>query len=122
MSQFEKLKKEKNITYTPNSIRRTDFIFFSPQTQQLDPEELTNSNLLSVRKPTVGRTHSLPNDSYMFLPPQVVGPKDQAQSVTQSQGPQHIESSHRNQSGTDIRHYQLQLISQVCVENAIKMS
>ncbi|NXH23866.1 CAC1G protein, partial [Myiagra hebetior] len=26
-------------------------------------------DLLSVRKPTVGRTHSLPNDSYMFQPP-----------------------------------------------------
>uniref|UniRef100_A0A672UWY7 Voltage-dependent T-type calcium channel subunit alpha n=1 Tax=Strigops habroptila TaxID=2489341 RepID=A0A672UWY7_STRHB len=27
------------------------------------------SDLLSVRKPSVGRTHSLPNDSYMFQPP-----------------------------------------------------
>uniref|UniRef100_A0A8C3PGG4 Voltage-dependent T-type calcium channel subunit alpha-1G n=1 Tax=Chrysemys picta bellii TaxID=8478 RepID=A0A8C3PGG4_CHRPI len=26
-------------------------------------------DLLSVRKPSVGRTHSLPNDSYMFQPP-----------------------------------------------------
>ncbi|XP_075889957.1 voltage-dependent T-type calcium channel subunit alpha-1G isoform X3 [Nelusetta ayraudi] len=70
------------------------------KTQQLDPEELADSNLLSVRKPTVGRTHSLPNDSYMFLPPQPVGLTEQAQPVTQSQGPQHIESSHRNQSGS----------------------
>uniref|UniRef100_A0A8B9CC82 Voltage-dependent T-type calcium channel subunit alpha-1G n=1 Tax=Anser brachyrhynchus TaxID=132585 RepID=A0A8B9CC82_9AVES len=29
----------------------------------------TGSDLLSVRKPSVGRTRSLPNDSYMFQPP-----------------------------------------------------
>ncbi|XP_077643490.1 voltage-dependent T-type calcium channel subunit alpha-1G isoform X4 [Lonchura striata] len=28
-----------------------------------------SKDLLSVRKPSVGRTHSLPNDSYMFQPP-----------------------------------------------------
>nr|XP_048673824.1 voltage-dependent T-type calcium channel subunit alpha-1G isoform X10 [Caretta caretta] len=28
-----------------------------------------SKHLLSVRKPSVGRTHSLPNDSYMFQPP-----------------------------------------------------
>ncbi|XP_043384314.1 voltage-dependent T-type calcium channel subunit alpha-1G isoform X3 [Chelonia mydas] len=28
-----------------------------------------SQDLLSVRKPSVGRTHSLPNDSYMFQPP-----------------------------------------------------
>ncbi|NXH09836.1 CAC1G protein, partial [Bucco capensis] len=28
-----------------------------------------HKDLLSVRKPSVGRTHSLPNDSYMFQPP-----------------------------------------------------
>ncbi|XP_075759899.1 voltage-dependent T-type calcium channel subunit alpha-1G isoform X5 [Pelodiscus sinensis] len=28
-----------------------------------------SKDLLSVRKPAVGRTHSLPNDSYMFQPP-----------------------------------------------------
>uniref|UniRef100_A0A663E5S1 Voltage-dependent T-type calcium channel subunit alpha n=1 Tax=Aquila chrysaetos chrysaetos TaxID=223781 RepID=A0A663E5S1_AQUCH len=32
----------------------------------LSPEQ---DDLLSVRKPSVGRTHSLPNDSYMFQPP-----------------------------------------------------
>uniref|UniRef100_A0A8C3ATN3 Voltage-dependent T-type calcium channel subunit alpha n=1 Tax=Cyclopterus lumpus TaxID=8103 RepID=A0A8C3ATN3_CYCLU len=36
--------------------------------EQLDPGEPLEDNLLSVRKPVVGRTHSLPNDSYMFLP------------------------------------------------------
>uniref|UniRef100_A0A3Q4HDD5 Voltage-dependent T-type calcium channel subunit alpha n=1 Tax=Neolamprologus brichardi TaxID=32507 RepID=A0A3Q4HDD5_NEOBR len=40
---------------------------------QLDPGVLRDDNLLSVRKPAVGRTHSLPNDSYMFLSPQPVG-------------------------------------------------
>ncbi|NXL78505.1 CAC1G protein, partial [Leptocoma aspasia] len=30
---------------------------------------VTVKDLLSVRKPSVGRTHSLPNDSYMFQPP-----------------------------------------------------
>uniref|UniRef100_A0A8C3J2X0 Voltage-dependent T-type calcium channel subunit alpha-1G n=1 Tax=Chrysemys picta bellii TaxID=8478 RepID=A0A8C3J2X0_CHRPI len=37
-----------------------------------DNDTLTLSpskDLLSVRKPSVGRTHSLPNDSYMFQPP-----------------------------------------------------
>ncbi|NXI19063.1 CAC1G protein, partial [Irena cyanogastra] len=31
--------------------------------------QVTVKDLLSVRKPSVGRTHSLPNDSYMFQPP-----------------------------------------------------
>uniref|UniRef100_A0A8D2QBY9 Voltage-dependent T-type calcium channel subunit alpha-1G n=1 Tax=Zonotrichia albicollis TaxID=44394 RepID=A0A8D2QBY9_ZONAL len=30
---------------------------------------MPGNDLLSVRKPSVGRTHSLPNDSYMFQPP-----------------------------------------------------
>uniref|UniRef100_A0A663E6M2 Voltage-dependent T-type calcium channel subunit alpha-1G n=1 Tax=Aquila chrysaetos chrysaetos TaxID=223781 RepID=A0A663E6M2_AQUCH len=33
------------------------------------PTEGSGKDLLSVRKPSVGRTHSLPNDSYMFQPP-----------------------------------------------------
>ncbi|XP_071429427.1 voltage-dependent T-type calcium channel subunit alpha-1G [Pithys albifrons albifrons] len=36
-----------------------------PHTLTLSPSK----DLLSVRKPSVGRTHSLPNDSYMFQPP-----------------------------------------------------
>ncbi|XP_037133198.1 voltage-dependent T-type calcium channel subunit alpha-1G isoform X8 [Syngnathus acus] len=37
-------------------------------------EEVTSEdNLLSVRKPAVGRAHSLPNDSYMFFPQQAFG-------------------------------------------------
>uniref|UniRef100_A0A3Q1HAQ8 Voltage-dependent T-type calcium channel subunit alpha n=1 Tax=Anabas testudineus TaxID=64144 RepID=A0A3Q1HAQ8_ANATE len=39
----------------------------------LDPGEPMEDNHLSVRKPTVGRTHSLPNDSYMFHPLQPFG-------------------------------------------------
>lgn len=35
-----------------------------------DPLSLSpNKGLLSVKKSSVGRTHSLPNDSYMFQPP-----------------------------------------------------
>ncbi|XP_050979976.1 voltage-dependent T-type calcium channel subunit alpha-1G isoform X10 [Labeo rohita] len=37
-----------------------------PDPQQ--PDELTDEHLLYVKKTSVGRTHSLPNDSYMFLP------------------------------------------------------
>uniref|UniRef100_A0A4W6CPQ3 Voltage-dependent T-type calcium channel subunit alpha n=1 Tax=Lates calcarifer TaxID=8187 RepID=A0A4W6CPQ3_LATCA len=42
-----------------------DSFLSSPQPEQLDPGEPLGDNLLSVRKPTVGRTHSLPNDSYI---------------------------------------------------------
>ncbi|XP_019111074.2 voltage-dependent T-type calcium channel subunit alpha-1G isoform X4 [Larimichthys crocea] len=71
------------------------------KTEQLDPGEPLEDNLLSVRKPTVGRTHSLPNDSYMFLPPQPFGqPATPAQLLAQSQGPQHILGTHRAQSGS----------------------
>ncbi|XP_056326058.1 voltage-dependent T-type calcium channel subunit alpha-1G [Danio aesculapii] len=37
-----------------------------PDTRQAN--EPTDEHLLSVKKTSVGRTHSLPNDSYMFLP------------------------------------------------------
>ncbi|XP_052427023.1 voltage-dependent T-type calcium channel subunit alpha-1G isoform X3 [Carassius gibelio] len=37
-----------------------------PDPQQ--PDEPTDDHLLYVKKTSVGRTHSLPNDSYMFLP------------------------------------------------------
>lgn len=47
--------------------------FSSPQADPRSKDDaLTLSpskDLLSVRKPSVGRTHSLPNDSYMFQPP-----------------------------------------------------
>ncbi|XP_031416611.1 voltage-dependent T-type calcium channel subunit alpha-1G isoform X4 [Clupea harengus] len=33
-----------------------------------EPESLQEEHLLTVRKTSVGRTHSLPNDSYMYLP------------------------------------------------------
>uniref|UniRef100_A0A3Q1BFV2 Voltage-dependent T-type calcium channel subunit alpha n=1 Tax=Amphiprion ocellaris TaxID=80972 RepID=A0A3Q1BFV2_AMPOC len=72
-----------------------------PQPEQLGPGGALEDNLLSVRKPAVGRTHSLPNDSYMFLPP--FGPTSPApaQLLAQSQGPQHILGTHRAQSGND---------------------
>ncbi|XP_028263597.1 voltage-dependent T-type calcium channel subunit alpha-1G isoform X2 [Parambassis ranga] len=70
--------------------------------EQLDPDEPVKDNLLSVRKPTVGRTHSLPNDSYMFFPMQPFSPSSpgSAQLLAQSQGPRHILGTHRAQSGS----------------------
>ncbi|NXR11921.1 CAC1G protein, partial [Semnornis frantzii] len=49
-----------------------------------------SDDLLSVRKPSVGRTHSLPNDSYMFQPPYFgpcpasLGERDPARHKSQS--------------------------------------
>uniref|UniRef100_A0A663LXK4 Voltage-dependent T-type calcium channel subunit alpha n=1 Tax=Athene cunicularia TaxID=194338 RepID=A0A663LXK4_ATHCN len=48
--------------------------YYNSENQVNIPNFLTNlspeqDDLLSVRKPSVGRTHSLPNDSYMFQPP-----------------------------------------------------
>ncbi|XP_057681929.1 voltage-dependent T-type calcium channel subunit alpha-1G isoform X4 [Corythoichthys intestinalis] len=54
-------------------------------TEQLALED----NLLSVRKPTVGRAHSLPNDSYMFFPRRA--------ALAQTR---HIRSSHWALSGS----------------------
>lgn len=73
-----------------------------PQPEQLDPGEPLEDNLLSVRKPAVGRTHSLPNDSYMFLPLQPFGHTEPgpAQLLAQTQGPQHILDARRAQSGS----------------------
>ncbi|XP_044035263.1 voltage-dependent T-type calcium channel subunit alpha-1G isoform X2 [Siniperca chuatsi] len=70
--------------------------------EQLDPGEPLEDNLLSVRKPAVGRTHSLPNDSYMFLPLQPFGDTAlaPAQLLAQAQGSQHIMGTHRAQSGS----------------------
>uniref|UniRef100_A0A8C2AMZ6 Voltage-dependent T-type calcium channel subunit alpha n=1 Tax=Cyprinus carpio TaxID=7962 RepID=A0A8C2AMZ6_CYPCA len=49
--------------------------FNAPQTtapadppDPLQPDEPADEHLLYVKKTSVGRTHSLPNDSYMFLP------------------------------------------------------
>ncbi|XP_041670755.1 voltage-dependent T-type calcium channel subunit alpha-1G isoform X2 [Cheilinus undulatus] len=68
------------------------------KSEQLDPGESLEGNLLSVKKPTVGRTHSLPNDSYMFIPLQpALAP---AQLLAQTQGPQHILGTHRAQRGS----------------------
>lgn len=68
-----------------------------PQAEQLGSGALRDDNLLSVRKPAVGRTHSLPNDSYMFLSPQPVG--QTSPTAAHPQGPQHILGTHRAQSG-----------------------
>lgn len=58
-------------------------------------------NLLSVRKQAVGRTHSLPNDSYMFFPlkPFCTWSSPQAKSFAFSQGPLNPLSIHRALSG-----------------------
>ncbi|XP_054622546.1 voltage-dependent T-type calcium channel subunit alpha-1G isoform X3 [Dunckerocampus dactyliophorus] len=70
--------------------------------EQLNPGVTLEDNLLSVRKPAVGRTHSLPNDSYMFFPLQPFGKPTaaSAQLLAQAPRPQHILSSHRAQSGS----------------------
>ncbi|MEQ2248722.1 hypothetical protein ILYODFUR_021859, partial [Ilyodon furcidens] len=70
-------------------------------TLECNPEP-PKDNLLSVRKPAVGRTHSLPNDSYMFFPLQPFGlsSPSPAQLVAQSEGPQHLVGTRRAQSGS----------------------
>ncbi|KAK6329459.1 hypothetical protein J4Q44_G00014370 [Coregonus suidteri] len=71
----------------------------------LDPGEPLEDNLLSVRKSMVGRTHSLPNDSYMFLPLEPFGSPGAGlapglASQTQAAGPQHIETLNEALSGS----------------------
>uniref|UniRef100_A0A8C8HTI6 Voltage-dependent T-type calcium channel subunit alpha n=1 Tax=Oncorhynchus tshawytscha TaxID=74940 RepID=A0A8C8HTI6_ONCTS len=72
--------------------------FSVPQVELLDPGEPLEDNLLSVRKSAVSRTHSLPNDSYMFLPLEPFGPPGAGLApgvspvLTQATGPQHIEA------------------------------
>ncbi|XP_038632326.1 voltage-dependent T-type calcium channel subunit alpha-1G isoform X4 [Scyliorhinus canicula] len=58
--------------------------------EQQTKEEFPEKNLLTVRKPFVGRTHSLPNDSYMFQP---VDPAP-------LEGLQRSENNHKLQSGS----------------------
>ncbi|XP_055360274.1 voltage-dependent T-type calcium channel subunit alpha-1G isoform X4 [Betta splendens] len=69
---------------------------------ECNPEKPFEDHLLSVRKPTVGRTHSLPNDSYMFHPLQPFGPAGlaPAQLLAQTRRHQHILGSHKAQSGS----------------------
>uniref|UniRef100_A0A3B3DDA6 Voltage-dependent T-type calcium channel subunit alpha n=1 Tax=Oryzias melastigma TaxID=30732 RepID=A0A3B3DDA6_ORYME len=66
-----------------------------------DSKDLPMDNILSVRKPAVGRTNSLPNDSYMFFPLKPFSPwlSAQAQHFGQSQGTQSNLSIHRALSG-----------------------
>uniref|UniRef100_A0A8C3N6F1 Voltage-dependent T-type calcium channel subunit alpha-1G n=1 Tax=Geospiza parvula TaxID=87175 RepID=A0A8C3N6F1_GEOPR len=54
-----KVDSQLSIAYHMAGLRSKD------DTLTLSPSK----DLLSVRKPSVGRTHSLPNDSYMFQPP-----------------------------------------------------
>uniref|UniRef100_A0A4W3GS46 Voltage-dependent T-type calcium channel subunit alpha n=1 Tax=Callorhinchus milii TaxID=7868 RepID=A0A4W3GS46_CALMI len=58
------------------------------EVQQETPEK----NLLSVRRPFVGRTHSLPNDSYMFQPVDPAPSPDLHES----------QNNHRYQSGISL--------------------
>ncbi|CDQ74002.1 unnamed protein product [Oncorhynchus mykiss] len=93
------------------SDRQKEADFSVPQVELLDPGEPLEDNLLSVRKSAVGRTHSLPNDSYMFLPLEPFGPPGAGLApglspvLTQSTGPQHIEalSSALSGSSTSVR-------------------
>ncbi|KAM6897418.1 voltage-dependent T-type calcium channel subunit alpha-1G isoform 5-T5 [Xenentodon cancila] len=89
-----------DITRDSVNIRAESPSYPEPQLEpeQLVSEEPLENNLLSVRKPAVGRTHSLPNDSYMFFPLQPFGPSSPAPA--QSQGPQQILGVHRAQSGS----------------------
>ncbi|XP_068160962.1 voltage-dependent T-type calcium channel subunit alpha-1G isoform X3 [Antennarius striatus] len=84
--------------------------------EQLNPGEQPEGNLLSVRKPAVGRTHSLPNDSYMFLPLQPCGHSPPAQLLTQARGSQHILGTQRAQSGSSCSvHSQTEFSQQLTV-------
>uniref|UniRef100_A0A8C7G282 Voltage-dependent T-type calcium channel subunit alpha n=2 Tax=Oncorhynchus TaxID=8016 RepID=A0A8C7G282_ONCKI len=76
-----------------------------PQMESLDPGESLEDNLLRVRKSTVGRTHSLPNDCYMFLSLEPFGSPGASlapglASQTQTTGPQHIQTINKALSGT----------------------
>lgn len=94
---FELKSTPIGVQWDPDSF----VFFFFLQPEKLDPGEPMEDNHLSVRKPTVGRTHSLPNDSYMFHPLQPFGhaAPAPAQLLAQSQRPQHILGTHRAQSG-----------------------
>ncbi|XP_031660687.1 voltage-dependent T-type calcium channel subunit alpha-1G isoform X6 [Oncorhynchus kisutch] len=105
----------------PADITRRDSIHISTdaslglepplEVELLDPGEPLEDNLLSVRKSAVSRTHSLPNDSYMFLPLEPFGPPGAGLApglspvLTQATGPQHIEalSSALSGSSTSVR-------------------
>ncbi|KAL6475303.1 hypothetical protein MHYP_G00163430 [Metynnis hypsauchen] len=53
----------------------------SEPVESIQPHEPLEEHLLCVKKTSVGRTHSLPNDSYMFLPLQ---PTDTSTTLTTS--------------------------------------
>ncbi|KAM9559286.1 LOW QUALITY PROTEIN: voltage-dependent T-type calcium channel subunit alpha-1G-like [Salvelinus alpinus] len=90
---------------TPDDINPLFLTSLESKMEILDPGEPLEDNLLSVRKSTVGRTHSLPNDSYMFLPLELFGSPGAGlgpglASQTQTTGPQHIETINKALSGS----------------------
>ncbi|XP_038830862.1 voltage-dependent T-type calcium channel subunit alpha-1G [Salvelinus namaycush] len=116
-SPEREIQKRGNVMDSPPAdITRRDSIHISTdpplgqepplEVELLDPVEPLEDNLLSVRKSAVGRTHSLPNDSYMFLPLEPFGPPGAslapglAPVLTQAIGPQHIEALNRALSGS----------------------
>ncbi|XP_031660688.1 voltage-dependent T-type calcium channel subunit alpha-1G isoform X7 [Oncorhynchus kisutch] len=96
---------------TPDDINPLLLTSLESNVELLDPGEPLEDNLLSVRKSAVSRTHSLPNDSYMFLPLEPFGPPGAGLApglspvLTQATGPQHIEalSSALSGSSTSVR-------------------
>nr|XP_046210863.1 voltage-dependent T-type calcium channel subunit alpha-1G [Oncorhynchus gorbuscha] len=91
---------------TPDDINPLLLTSLESNVELLDPGEPLEDNLLSVRKSAVSRTHSLPNDSYMFLPLEPFGPPGAGLApglspvLTQATGPQHIEALSSALSGS----------------------
>ncbi|KAL0984067.1 hypothetical protein UPYG_G00136640 [Umbra pygmaea] len=93
----------------PDDINPLLLANLESNSELLDPGEPLEENLLSVRKSAVGRTHSLPNDSYMFLPLQPAAPPGApgarqgpvlALAQMQATGPGHIDLLNRRLSGS----------------------
>ncbi|XP_028975657.2 voltage-dependent T-type calcium channel subunit alpha-1G isoform X1 [Esox lucius] len=91
----------------PDDINPLLLANLESNTELLDPGEPSEDNLLSVRKSAVGRTHSLPNDSYMFLPLQPLGPpgapgngRAPALAVERAMGQEHMDVLKRTLSGS----------------------
>ncbi|XP_051926384.1 voltage-dependent T-type calcium channel subunit alpha-1G isoform X2 [Hippocampus zosterae] len=83
--------------FNPLSLSSLEF-----NAELADPGETPEDNPPSVRKAAVGRTHSLPNDSYMFFPQQAFGKAvaASAQLLAQTPRPQRVPGSHWAQSGS----------------------
>ncbi|XP_029382890.1 voltage-dependent T-type calcium channel subunit alpha-1G [Echeneis naucrates] len=98
----DKCRESVNIRSDPTSC-----LDLPLEPEQLDPSQSMQDNLLSVRKPMVGRTHSLPNDSYMFFPLQPFGctVTTRSQLLTQTKRPQHMQDIHRARMGSSVSVY-----------------